>query len=71
MTQLTIPKPSRSAASFLLRDPVLYARIVLGADLWKSQREILAAVARHNRVAVKACDSSGKSYAMRSLRFGG
>ena len=64
MTQLTIPKPSRSAASFLLRDPVLYARIVLGADLWKSQREILAAVARHNRVAVKACHSSGKSYAI-------
>jgi len=64
MTQLTIPKPSRSAAGALLRDPVLFARIVLGADLWKSQREILTAIARHSRVAVKACHSSGKTYAI-------
>jgi phage terminase large subunit len=64
MTQLTIPKPSRSAAGALLRDPVLFARIVLGADLWKSQREILTAIAQHSRVAVKACHSSGKTYAI-------
>src|SRR6266851_5681248 len=63
MTQVTIPKPSRSAAGSLLRDPALFARIVLGADLWKRQ-EILAAVSRHSRVAVKACHASGKSYAI-------
>lgn len=57
-------QPSRSAAGALLRDPVLFARILLGADLWKSQREILAAVARHSRVAVKASHSSGKTYAI-------
>jgi hypothetical protein len=61
MTQVTIPKPSRSAAGSLLRDPALFARVVLGADLWKTQSEILAAVSRHSRVAVKACHASGKS----------
>jgi phage terminase large subunit len=64
MTQMPIPKPGRSAAGSLLRDPTLFARIVLGADLWKSQREILAAVGQHSRVAVKACHASGKSYAI-------
>jgi hypothetical protein len=44
MTQGAIPKPSRFAAGSLLRDPTLFARIVLGADLWKTQREILTAV---------------------------
>jgi hypothetical protein len=63
-TQVTKTNPSRSAAGSLLRDPALFARIVLGADLWKTQREILAAVGQHSRVAVKACHASGKSYAI-------
>jgi hypothetical protein len=63
-TQVTITNPSKSTAGSLLRDPTLFARIVLGADLWKTQREILAAVSRHSRVAVKACHASGKSYAI-------
>jgi phage terminase large subunit len=64
MSSTTIPKPGRSTAGSLLRDPTLFTRIVLGADLWKSQREILAAVGQHSRVAVKACHASGKSYAI-------
>jgi phage terminase large subunit len=64
MTQVTTPKPTKSTAGSLLRDPVLFARKVVGADLWKSQREILTAIARHSRVAVKACHSSGKTYAI-------
>ena len=64
-TQGTIPKnASRSTAGSLLRDPALFARIVLGADLWKTQREILTAVGQDSRVAVKACHASGKSYAI-------
>src|SRR5437660_12544067 len=47
-----------------LRDPLWFARMVLGAKLWKAQREILAAVARHSRVAVKSCHASGKTYAI-------
>ena len=63
-TQGTIAKPSRSTAGSLLRDPALFARIVLGADLWQAQREILTALGKRSRVAVKACHASGKSYAI-------
>lgn len=52
-----------STAVSLLRDPALFARVVLGSDLWQTQREILGAVAQHSRVAVKACHASGKTYA--------
>src|SRR5665213_2193486 len=54
----------RSTASTLLRDPALFARVVLGANLWQTQREILTAVSQHSRVAVKASHASGKSYAI-------
>lgn len=64
MTKLTTTRPPKSGAASLLRDPVLFARVVLGADLWKSQRDILYALAHHRRVAVKACHASGKSYAI-------
>src|SRR6267378_2448919 len=63
-TQRTMPQPSSVTVASLLRDPALFARIVLGADLWKTQREILTAVGQHSRVAVKACHASGKSYAI-------
>ena len=63
-TQATIPRPIRSTAGSLLSDPALFARVVLGADLWKTQREILTAVGQHSRVVVKACHASGKSYAI-------
>src|SRR5207237_2814379 len=46
------------------REPLWFARMVLGAELWQAQREILAAVAHHSRVAVKSCHASGKTYAI-------
>jgi len=63
-TQAMMPQRSKSSLDSLLSDPALFARIVLGADLWKTQREILTAVGQHSRVAVKACHASGKSYAI-------
>src|SRR5664279_5583924 len=54
----------RATASTLLRDPALFARVVLGANLWQTQREILTAVSQSSRVAVKASHASGKSYAI-------
>lgn len=57
-------KSASTTAVSLRRDPALFARIVLGADLWEKQREILRAVAQHSRVAVKACHASGKTYAI-------
>jgi hypothetical protein len=43
-------------------DPVLFADKVLGAELWPLQAEIIRAVARDRRVAVKSCHSSGKTF---------
>jgi phage terminase large subunit len=54
------PAPARRAA-WLLEDPVRFAGGVLGLDLWAGQKAILRAVARHPRVAVKACHASGKT----------
>src|SRR5690242_744533 len=53
---------SGTGAVARLHDPIWCARIVLGAQLWKAQRDILAAVARHSRVAVKSCHASGKTF---------
>jgi hypothetical protein len=44
-----------------LRDPVRFAETFLGHDLWPMQAEILRALARSPRVAVKACHSSSKT----------
>ena len=55
------PQTARELAA-TLRNPVTFARGVLGDDLWRLQREILQALAvPHARVAVRACHSSGKT----------
>jgi phage terminase large subunit len=53
-----------NSAQLLRGRPELFGKLVLGADLWSTQREILQAVARHRRVAVKACHASGKTFAI-------
>ena len=47
-----------------LHNPLWCARMVLDAELWKAQHDILAAIARHHRVAVKSCHASGKTFAI-------
>jgi len=49
------PAARSSTAVSLRGDPTLFARVVLAAHLWKMQHEILRALGRHSRVAVKAC----------------
>jgi phage terminase large subunit len=44
------------------KDPIKYARGVLGYDLWEMQEQILHAAAKHSRVAVKACHASSKTF---------
>jgi len=51
-----------NSARRLRSRPEVFGKLVLGADLWSTQREILQAVTRHRRVAVKACHASGKSF---------
>lgn len=45
----------------LLLDPSAFGRVLLGYDLWGAQVEILRALAKCPRVAVKACHASGKT----------
>ncbi|MGD0292029.1 MAG: hypothetical protein ABSC63_20690 [Candidatus Binataceae bacterium] len=47
----------------LIKDPVKFAERVFGHDVWGKQAEILAAVIEHQRVAVKACHGSSKTFA--------
>ncbi len=44
------------------RDPVRFVTETLKAKPWKKQRLIVRAIAEHNRVAVKACNGSGKTF---------
>jgi len=46
-----------------ISDPVRFAETIFGANLWEKQKEILRAVERERRVAVRACHASGKTYA--------
>jgi phage terminase large subunit len=46
----------------MMKSPSEFARTVLGARLTQHQCDILDAVARDRRVAVKACHASGKTY---------
>jgi hypothetical protein len=52
-------------------DPVLFARHVLGIEPWSRQAEMLRAVARHPRVAVRSGHKTGKStsFAILALWF--
>ena len=54
----------KNGARLLQTRPELFGKLMLGADLWSTQCEILQAISRHRRVAVKACHASGKSFAI-------
>jgi hypothetical protein len=44
------------------RDPIVFARRILGQDPWSVQQEILKSVATNPLTAVKSCHASGKTY---------
>jgi hypothetical protein len=44
------------------RDPVVWAKERLGIFLWSKQREIMRAIAKHRKVAIKSCHEIGKSF---------
>ena len=46
----------------VIEDPVLFAKAMLGHEVWSKQREILESVATHPRTAVKACHASSKTF---------
>ena len=45
-----------------LRSPSLFARNILGVQLWSKQEEVLKAIRDHRRVAVKAGNGLGKGF---------
>ena len=44
------------------RDPVTFARLILGQNPWHVQRDILTSAATNPLTAVKSCHSSGKTF---------
>jgi hypothetical protein len=46
----------------VIENPSLFARVMLGHDVWSKQHEILQSVATSPRTAVKACHASGKTF---------
>jgi hypothetical protein len=50
-----------------INDPVGFVTSVLREYLWSKQREIFHAVQKYDRVAVKSCHSSGKSFSVSRL----
>jgi len=46
----------------VVEDPVLFAQVMLGHEMWSKQADILHSVAQHSRTAVKACHASGKTF---------
>ena len=48
----------------LFHDPVLFAKHILGVKLWDRQRQILRAIRKDNRTAVKASHGTGKTFTL-------
>ena len=58
-----LPSESDSRRHAFIRDhPGIFARRHLGIDLWYKQREVLNALSKHKRVAVRSCNGSGKTF---------
>ena len=63
---MAIPKrPCESDSrrhAFLREHPGIFAKRHLGIDLWYKQREVLNALCKNKRVAVRSCNGSGKTF---------
>ena len=59
-------KPTRTTdhgrQAFWQRNPSIFAKQMLGVDLWKKQREVLDALSKDRFVAVRSCNGSGKTF---------
>jgi hypothetical protein len=59
----SLPKPEKKQEVLrVIEDPVLFAEVMLGHEVWSKQRQILQSVATCSRTAVKACHSSSKTF---------
>ncbi len=63
MAKPNLPRTTKHAAQNLWRrNPVVFATNELGVAPWEKQRDILKALAKHNRVTVRSCNGSGKTF---------
>lgn len=56
------PGDRRRFAERCRRDPVWYAKEILGVNLWSLQKEIIESIRDNVRTAVKACHAPGKTF---------
>ena len=52
---------ARSKKAEYLTDPALWAKEVLGKELWSKQREIANSIVENTHTAVVSCNGAGKS----------
>jgi hypothetical protein len=52
------------SARNVIKDPVLFATQILGANLWQREVEILRSIQHHRRTAIKACHGVGKTFTL-------
>lgn len=55
-------KKTERALLEVLEDPVAFAEGILGLTLWEKQKEILRAIKDNRYVAIKSCNSAGKTF---------
>jgi len=48
----------------VVRDPVLFAKHILGLTLWEREAEILRSIQHRRRTAIKACHGVGKTFTL-------
>src|ERR1700674_2382344 len=48
----------------LIKDPVLFATRILGANLWEREVEILRSIKQRRHTAIKACHGVGKTFTL-------
>lgn len=59
---MDVTSEDKAAWHEIVDDPTIFIPLVLKTKIWSKQQEIALAVRDHDRVAVKACNASGKSY---------
>ena len=52
------------SAQNMIKDPVLFATQILGANLWEREVEILRSIQHYRRTAIKACHGVGKTFTL-------
>ncbi len=64
ITRIELSAKQKASISSVIRDPALFAKHLLGVELWKRQIELLQSIKEQRRTAVKACHAVGKTFTL-------